>query len=443
VEPRAVLARSTSGSAGAAAYGYARVQAGVATAAAPAGLAIFGLRQNGVVVSEAAVPSAGLLRNGRVYVDSEDMARTGMAMVNPNTEPAAVSFFLTDEAGLDFGSNSMVIEGGGHKAFFLDEQLPAGAGSARTFTFTSSQPVSAIALRAFVNERSELLMTTLPVADLDQTSAQIRVIPHFADGGGWKTQVVLVNPTGAPIAGNLEFFESSGTPARTRAYNIAARSAQILSLDGTAVVIHVGSIRVVPAAAQTAPVTSTIFSFRSQGVTVTESGVQAGRPAVAFALYAEKSNSLSTALALANPGASSVTVNLELIDSAGQPGGLTGAITLPPYGQRALFIHEIPGFERISGTFVGSLRIASASGSAISAIGLRSRYNERGDFLIAATMPFEEGAPSVQEAFIPHFVDGAGYATEFILFNRSPGEPGTGVLRFYSTDGKAMETTLR
>ena len=70
-----------------------------------------------------------------------------------------------------------------------------------TFTFTANIPVAAIALRGVVNERSEFLMATLPVAPLTAPTTGTVYIPHFADGGGWTTQVILVNPTDAPIGG--------------------------------------------------------------------------------------------------------------------------------------------------------------------------------------------------------------------------------------------------
>ena len=46
-----------------------------------------------------------------------------------------------------------------------------------TFTFTASQPISVVALRGLTNERSEFLITTLPVADL--SSLQVPMLLSF------------------------------------------------------------------------------------------------------------------------------------------------------------------------------------------------------------------------------------------------------------------------
>src|SRR5262249_39060298 len=64
--------------------GYAKVH--TQAAAAVAGTAIFGFRQNGVLVTEAGVPATRPLRRGRIYTDTGEFVRTGVAIVNPNAE---------------------------------------------------------------------------------------------------------------------------------------------------------------------------------------------------------------------------------------------------------------------------------------------------------------------------------------------------------------------
>ena len=52
-------------------------------------------------------------------------------------------------------------------------------------------------------------MTTLPVASLASTTSDTVYFPHFADGNGWVTQVVLVNPTDRTITGTVGFLGES------------------------------------------------------------------------------------------------------------------------------------------------------------------------------------------------------------------------------------------
>jgi hypothetical protein len=65
------------------------------------------------------------------------------------------------------------------------------------------------------------------------------------------------------------------------------------------------------------PAVFAVFSFKDKGVTVAEAGVSAAPTGTAFRLYPEISNSsttsIQTGLALANPSAMPVTVNVDVL----------------------------------------------------------------------------------------------------------------------------------
>ena len=73
-------------------------------------------------------------------------------------------------------------------------------------------------------------------------------------------------------------------------------------------------------------------------------------------------------------------------------------------------------------------------------IGIRGRYNERGDFLLATTTPVEESA---HEMFIPQVVNGAGYSTQIVVFDGSEGEPTSGNIYFFDQSGDPIDPHLR
>src|SRR5262249_38590898 len=147
-----------------------------------------------------------------------------------------------------------------------------------------------------------------------------------------------------------------------------------------------------------APIGVAVFSFKNAGVTVTEAGVQALRPATAFRLYAESSGStqqigsIQTGIALANPSSSTALVTFEVTTITGVSTGLNGSIVLGGNGQAAMFLRQIPGFTLLPDPFQGVLRVSTVSSAGISVVGLRGRYNERGDFLITTTPPTNESA---------------------------------------------------
>src|SRR5437016_4762722 len=78
----------------------------------------------------------------------------------------------------------------------------------------------------------------------------------------------------------------------------------------------------------------------------------------------------------------------------------------------------------------------------ISVVGLRGRYNERTNFLITTMPSVNEAAPAVLEpVYFPHFVDGGGYTTQFILFSGQAGQFSSGTLQFFSQGGNALNLT--
>ena len=239
--------------------GYASIQPDAGNTS-PSGLAIFSFHQNGVLVTEAGVPASPLLQSGRIYAEVNALINTGLAMANPNAQPATVSFFFSGPNG-NFGDGSTTIPANGQIANFLN-QSPFNGGSSLSgaFTFNSSVPISVIALRGLTNERGEFLITTLPVADLSAPSTTDSVVfPDFADGGGWTTEVVLVNPGDTVLTGTVQFLNQSGQAATVSvngqsnssfAYSILARSSQKLQTSSSAASVASTSVRCVASASR-------------------------------------------------------------------------------------------------------------------------------------------------------------------------------------------------
>jgi hypothetical protein len=117
---------------------------------------------------------------------------------------------------------------------------------------------------------------------------------------------------------------------------------------------------------------------------------------------------------------------------------------VPANGQAAMFLGQIPAFAALPNPFSGVLRISTSSTSGVSVVGLRGRYNERGDFLITTTQPtLESGPSSTGEQFFPHLAAGGGYITQFILFNGATDQSSSGSLRFFSQSGQTLNLDVR
>lgn len=449
--------------------GYSRIQP-ASGSTTPTGVAIFGFRQGNVLVTEAGVPASPLITSGRIYAEVNGPVNTGLAIANPNGQTANVTFYFTNTDGVDSVVSTTPIPANGQIAKFLNEAPFSGGASLQgSFSLTSDVPVSVIALRGLTNERGEFLITTLPVTDLSAaTSAEAVSLSHFADGGGWATQIVLVNPSDATITGSIQFFSqgtvttaavpvtviasSQGGAAQSGSsftYSIPRRSSFKLATAGTASATASGSVRVTPASG-VAPSALVVFSYRppGAGVTVSEAGVP-GIRGNAFRMYVEATSNASsvgtiqTGLAISNLAPTATTATVDLINLDGTATGLPAVnLTLPANGQVARFAHELFSMGSLF-PFKGLIRISGGTTSGLSVVGLRGRYNERGEFLITTTPPSNEAATaSSAELLFPHLVNGGGYTTQFILFSGTAGQSSTGNLRFVRQDGTAFNLTV-
>src|SRR2546426_10039207 len=430
--------------------GYARIQP--TSGPTPSGTAIFGFRSGGVLVSEAGVPASSLIPSGRIFVDVGGPVNTGIAIANPNDVSATIDFYFTNIDGADFGQGSLSLPANHQMSAFLNESPFNGGSSVQgTFTFSSSVPISVIALRGLTNERGEFLMTTLPVSLLNVIDAgSSRVLPHFANGGGWTTQVILVNPTEIPQSGMVQFvgqgsasgtapvlnIEVNGANSSAFYYTIPARASLRMRTGNGGNSIQVGSVRVAARSTSAVPSATSIFSFKSGGINVNEDGgasAPAGGGLLTYVETSAKQGELkSTGLAIANPSQAPVNVNFELRRLDGSSTGLSASVTIPSGGQIARFANELlSGFPP---AFQGILRLTATS--PVTVTSLRGRYNERGDFLITTSPPWNEASNSTTQMLFPHIASGAGYATQFILF--AGGQSATGSLNFFTRDGAPM-----
>jgi hypothetical protein len=438
--------------------GHARIETTSGTT--PSGVAIFGYRPAGVLVTEAGVPDSPLITSGRIYgeVSATGVVNTGLAIANPNDQTATVTFTLTDTAGTAVRSDSRTIGPQAQVAEFLNEApYSSGNGFKGTLSFSSTLPVGVIALRSLVNERSDFLITTLPVIDLSQgVRTGTQVVPHFAVGDGWGTQIILVNPTDSAQTGNVEFFgpgsgttpaaavnvNIDGTAGSSAPYAVTPRSSQTLVVTPAAAGLSYGSVRIVPSNAGPVPTPLVIFGYKPGPFTLSEAGVPVTM-GTAFRMYVEASAApvILSGVAAANTTSTAATVTLEVMTLAGAPTGTSASRTIPPSGQIVGYLSDF--FPNLPQPFQGVLRVTTTS-AGISVVALRQRYNERGDYLITTTPPtLETSTPTTAARSFPHFVNGDGYTTQFILFSGTAGQTAAGNVRFYRQNGTPLPVSLR
>jgi hypothetical protein len=160
-----------------------------------------------------------------------------------------------------------------------------------------------------------------------------------------------------------------------------------------------------------------------------------------FRVYVESAGvpqqigNINSGIAVANTSSAAGNVTFEVTDLTGASISGIAPVTIPlaSSGQTAKFLSDI--FPSLSNPFRGVVRITTTS-AGLSVVGLRTRINERGDFLITTTPPSNESSQTTTAPlFFPQVADGGGYTTEFILFSGTPGQASAGILEFVTQGG--------
>src|SRR5262249_47851507 len=169
------------------------------------------------------------------------------------------------------------------------------------------------------------MMTALPVADLAGASSVRLTVPHIADGGGWSTELLVVNNSDDTETGSLQFLSPSGQSLSVSldgqtgtqfTYSIPPRSSRRFRTAGSAGTTSTGWIEFLPSGNTRTPTVASILTERANNVTVSETTVLAAGSANAFRLYAELSGdfaarearSAQTFVAISNAGNAPITV---------------------------------------------------------------------------------------------------------------------------------------
>ncbi|MBI4471605.1 MAG: hypothetical protein HY646_02985, partial [Acidobacteria bacterium] len=313
------------------------IRAGYATVAAPSAPFAFEIvryRERGATISEATVTPSAPVSSGSIYAEVEGRVNTGVALANTSDLEARVSFQINRANGELAGSGEINLPARSQLARFLSlppfnmQSLAGGA-----LTFTSNVPISVLGLRGFTNERNEFLLSTVSVTN--SAVAGTVYCAHFANGDGWTTQINLLNPTGDSLSGTVEFV-----PGDRLAFTLPPRSAQRIRTSGAGP-LTTGFVRIIPDSGSLSPAATSLFSYRRNGVTVTEASVHGTAATAAQQMIVSASggfsvrtpNALMSGLAIANPGSSPAALQLTITSLAGNALG-TASLELNPNTQR-------------------------------------------------------------------------------------------------------------
>jgi len=413
----------------------------------PVGTALFTYANaQGTIISQAGVAAAEPVLSGRLFVD-ESGPQTGIAIVNPSQQDASVTFVLRDNKGQEVGRRTQPLKAGYHLPTFvyqLFSNLPDSfTGS---LTFESNQKLAAIALRQSYNALREPLYSTLPVVDLaSPPSYQPVVFPQIAAGGGYTSQLLLINTTVQKLTGRITLTDPDGNPLRLSSGGIVdSQFSYAIDPDGTfradfdrAADTRAGYALLTPDPGTPAPAGSVVFLWRQNQSLVTEAGVAATSPTTSARIFIDNVGT-STGVALANPAAQPALVTFTLLDRYGSTLDSTTR-NLPAKGHIAIFANQL--FPGMSGSFTGLMEINSPV--PVAPVTLKLITNERND-LILTTLPVADltRPPTATSVVFAHIAIGGGFSTRLIFINTNKSKVASGRLNFFNSDATAMTVPL-
>jgi hypothetical protein len=384
-----------------------------------------------------------------------------------------VDLTTTDENGTSTDPVTVTVPAAGqYSTFFTDQPISFAVNTNRTVSFSATLPVFVTALRFFTNERSDSLLSVIPIADVTAPIDQPVVIPHFADGAGWKTRVSLVNNTDEELRGEIHFMSQGSLTDPPQGvlvgsdtgdgsvfeYHLQPRSFYQLQTNGLLENLSTGSVQIVPFLGFHTPSAhalvahfvvddaATAAAGATRVNTIFETSVDGQLSSQSLRFYAEavgdfdnsKPKSTRSSIAIANPSGAPATVQLTLTSFNNVQLGVSSPITIPAGGQYAAYLLQVPGLESVPVPFQGVLRLAVVSGSGVTASSFRILLNERLDYLVTTTGPLNENAGMSGRLIFPYMTDSTGYTTQFILINPSDAAS-SGVLRYLAADGTPLQ----
>ena len=266
---------------------------------------------------------------------------TGVALANPNSVPAEVTFGFTDDSGyaIPAATATVTVPANGHYSSTLGTAFPATAGKRGVVILDSTQLVCGLGMRF-----DGATFTTL--APLLQSAASAGAFTHVVNGAGWKTSFLLVN-TGSHAASFTLNFRADDSTAWTLPLGSDGNKSsvtgtlgpgliKVLQSDGSGASVQDGWA----ALSSTGNITGmAIFSTatKSEAPLETSEPVNFGGATELYLPFDQTSSSVekATGIALVNANSTAATVNVVFAQANGQQTAPKQTITVPANGHFA------------------------------------------------------------------------------------------------------------
>ena len=356
----------------------------------------------GVVFSDGAQAFGSFVYDSTSGIYSSILVTTTAGLVVPGTSYSVLSPAATPTGTISLVSASVVVPS---NTTVLTLNLASGLGNGGgTFTLTGvtegtctdANCSTSNALRTAVVNVNGSLSTTQP-------PGYSAILPQIADGGGFLTEFIITNPTGAPITCRLSFWGDDGNPLflslngagplPTYVVMVPGHATEFLSTPG------VGAGVTGWGRAENVSDLGVIATYRllRQSSPEAEATVPGTPASVGFAMAFDETAGFDTGFALANVSASDTVIeNLYFYDTTGALIFNDSSHTLGPL-QHESYLFSSRYAAQLSGK-QGTVRVyygvvGTPVNGTIGLTGLGLRVNPGGTFTSLATTTIDEAEP--------------------------------------------------
>jgi hypothetical protein len=312
---------------------------------------------------EAAVP---LLTTGGIKLEIPFQIGNGLslgiALANPNaTQAANITEIIRDQNGNEQASRTLSLPALNHTAF--NPTIPGSIVGGGTVEYDSTVNIFGLGIRS-APEGNALAFTSVD-ADLP-LAASAKTISHIADGGGWRSGIILVNTDTVPAFYTVNFRDDSGNSyvpplaSGATAGSLPVGGSTIIETADTAPALAEGWAEVTSSQSVGG---SAIFRYDPWAQEAAVPLLTAG--GTALEVPYQIGDGLALGIALANPSATQTANVTEIIRDQNGNQEASRTLTLPPLSHTA-FNPTIPG------GVVGGGVVEYDSNTDIFALGIRA-----------------------------------------------------------------------
>jgi hypothetical protein len=214
----------------------------------------------------------------------------GLAIVNPGSTPTNVTMTLRRGGDGTTSSVKVITVGARQQASrFISElfsdvaEIPVDFDG--SLAITSTTPVAVVALRfrgtvfSTIPIASPNALTPVPQVAPSVGGSDAVILPQFAAGGGWSSEIVISNTTAIPLTVRVDLFKQDGTPLTTSLNGQSKSSFTNLVIPAEGILIQtnddsgplqVGYAIVTPLDTLPPTVTTTVPANRESGIAINQ-----------------------------------------------------------------------------------------------------------------------------------------------------------------------------